>query len=120
MNICHLNFYNKGFSSTFESLSGELILNLFEYFNTKEILESFSNVTPLITSCIFDPRRQLHLYVDHEMSYLGENYSPGQVISVYMNNVIIPIGIFHNLKSLSIIYRNEQKNECLQMINEVS
>jgi hypothetical protein len=115
-----VNFYNKDFSSTFECLSGELILDLFEYFNTKEILQSFSNLTSFITSCIFDRHRQLHLHLDDEMCYLPDNYSPSQVISVHMNNVIIPIGIFHNLKSLSIIYRNERKDECLHMINEVS
>ncbi|CAF4135658.1 unnamed protein product [Rotaria sp. Silwood2] len=109
----------QNFHSTFECLSGELILKVFEYFNTKEIFQSFSNLNSLITSCIFDQRQQLHVHFDHEMCYFPEKYSPSQVISLHMNNIIIPIGIFHNLKSLSIVYRNEQNDECLQMINEV-
>ncbi|CAF0944879.1 unnamed protein product [Rotaria sordida] len=110
----------QNFRSTFQCLSGEIILKIFEYFNTKEIFQSFSNLNSFLTSCIFDQRQQLHVYLDHEMCYLPDNYSSSQVISLHMNNVIIPIGIFHNLKSLSIVYRNEEKDECLQMINEVS
>ncbi|CAF0874539.1 unnamed protein product [Rotaria sordida] len=110
----------QNFRSTFQCLSGEIILKIFEYFNTKEIFQSFSNLNSFLTSCIFDQRQQLHVHLDHEMCYLPDNYSSSQVISLHMNNVIIPIGIFHNLKSLSIVYRNEKKDECLQMINEVS
>jgi hypothetical protein len=97
-----------------------LILNLFEYFNTKEILQSFSNLTALITSCIYDRRQQLHLHLDCQMSSFPGNYSPDQVTSLRLEHVAIQIDIFRNLKSLFIICGYEQEVECLQMINEIS
>ncbi|CAF1278400.1 unnamed protein product [Adineta steineri] len=54
------------------------------------------------------------------MCNFSTKYSPDQVISLSMKNIIIPIGIFRNLKSLSMIYQIEQKDECLQLINEIS
>jgi hypothetical protein len=111
--------YNKDHCSTFECLSGELILELFEYFNTKEILQSFSNVTPLINLCIFDQRQQLHLHLDREMPFFPDSYSPDQVISLYIEHVIIPIDTFPNLKSLHIVHDNEREDECLNMVKQV-
>jgi hypothetical protein len=80
----------KFFFSTFEYLSGELILKLFEYFNTKEIVQSFSNLNSFITSCIYDRRQQLHLHLDRQMPSLSDNYSPLQVISLHIEHVVIP------------------------------
>ncbi|CAF1201168.1 unnamed protein product [Adineta steineri] len=54
------------------------------------------------------------------MCNFSTKYSPDQVISLYMKNAIIPTGIFRNLKSLSMIYQIEQKDEFLQLINEIS
>jgi hypothetical protein len=118
--LYHLIFYNKDICSTFECLSGELILNLFEYFNTKEILQSFSNLTSLITSCIYDQRQQLHVHLDCKIRSFSDNYSPDQVISLCLEHVPVRIDIFRNLKSLSIICEYDQEVECLQMINAVS
>jgi hypothetical protein len=97
-----------------------LILNLFEYFNTKEILQSFSDLTSLITLCVYDRRQQLHLYLDCEMPSFPANHSSDQVISLRLEHVAVRIDIFRNLKSLFIICGYEQEVECLQMINEVS
>jgi hypothetical protein len=36
-----MDLYNQDFRSAFGCLSGELILDLFEYLNTKEILQSY-------------------------------------------------------------------------------
>ncbi|CAF1391900.1 unnamed protein product [Rotaria sordida] len=105
--------------STFECLSGELILELFEYFNTKEIFQSFFNLSPFITSCIFDQRRRLHLYFDRQMpSFLG-GYFPNQIISLQIEHIAIRITIFSNLKSLSIVHGNEREEECLNMVKQV-
>ncbi len=98
MPVCHVNLYNKECCATFENLSEELILELLEYFNTKEILESFFNLAPLIASCILDRRQQLHLYLDRQMFFFPNNYSPDQVVSLHIEQFIIPIDIFPNLK----------------------
>ncbi len=111
--------YNTDCYSTFESLSGELILELFEYLNTKEILQSFLNLTAFINLCIFDQRQQLHLHLDRQMSSLHNNYSPNKVISLRIEHTIISIDKFPNLKSLSIVYDNEGDDECLNMIKQV-
>jgi hypothetical protein len=117
--ICYLNFYDKDFCSTFECLSAELILNLFEYFNTKEIFQSFSNLNSFITSCIFDHRQQLHLHLDRQIRSLSDNYSPDKVISLHIEHVVIPMDTFLNLKSLTIVYEHVREDECLNMVNEV-
>jgi hypothetical protein len=119
MNMSFEFVQNKDCCSSFECLSGELILKLFEYFNTKEILQSFSNLTAYITLCIFDRRQKLHLYVDRQMPSVSDNYSASQVISLHIEHVVIPIGTFINLKSLSVVYGNMWEDECLNMINEV-
>ncbi len=86
---------------SFECLSGELILELFEYFHMNEILQSFFNLTPFINSCIFDQRQQLHLYLDREMSFFPDNYSSDRVISLH------------------IVHDNEKEDECLNMVKQV-
>jgi hypothetical protein len=53
------------------------------------------------------------------MSFLPGNYSPDQVISLHLEHVVIPIGTFLNLKSLSIVCGNEREDECLNMVNKV-
>jgi hypothetical protein len=114
------NLYNKEHCSTFECLSAELILDLFEYFNTKEILQTFFNLTPLINSCIYDQRQQLHVYFDHSMQFPCNNYFAEQVVSLHIEHVIIQIDIFPNLKSLYIVHDNELENERLNMVQQVS
>ncbi len=111
--------YNQDHYSTFECLPGELILELFEYFNTKEILQSFFNLTAFINACVFDRRQQLHLYLDHQMSFFPANYAPDKIISLYIEKLIIPIRIYPNLKSLHIVYDNENKIEWLDMVKQV-
>jgi hypothetical protein len=117
--IYYLNLYNTDCYSTFESLSGELILELFEYLNTKEILQSFLNLTAFINLCIFDQRQQLHLQLDRQISSFSDNYSPNKVISLRIEYIIISIDKFPNLKSLCIIQDNEREDEYLNMIKQV-
>ncbi|CAM4975516.1 unnamed protein product [Rotaria socialis] len=112
--------YEQNSCSTFECLSDELIFDIFEYFNMKEIFQSFSNLNSFITSCIFDRRQQLHLHLDHEMPFLLGNDLSNHVTSLYIDRIIIPIGAFLNLKSLTIVDGNECEDQCLNMINEVS
>ncbi len=88
-----------------------MILELFEYFNTKEIYQSFFNLSTFINSCIFDRRQQIHLYLDHEMPFLSENYSPDRIVSLYIEKLAIPINIFINLKSLHIVCDTEREEE---------
>jgi len=88
-----------------------LILELFEYFNTKEIYQSFFNLSTFINSCIFDRRQQIHLYLDREMPFLSENYSPDRIVSLYIEKLAIPINIFINLKSLHIVCDTEREEE---------
>ena len=114
-----MNLYNTDSCSTFECLSGELIFDIFEYFNMKEIFQSFSNLNSFITSCIFDRRQQLHLHLDHEMPFLLGNDLSNHVTSLYIDRIIIPIGAFLNLKSLTIVDGNECEDQCLNMMNEV-
>ncbi|CAF3229562.1 unnamed protein product [Rotaria socialis] len=110
--------YEQNSCSTFECLSDELIFDIFEYFNMKEIFQSFSNLNSFITSCIFDRRQQLHLHLDHEMPFLLGNDLSNHVTSLYIDRIIIPIGAFLNLKSLTIVDGNECEDQCLNMINE--
>jgi hypothetical protein len=56
MSTYHLIWYNKDRYSTFECLSSELILCLFEYFNSKEIQESFFNGKYVVGRQIFVDR----------------------------------------------------------------
>ncbi|CAF4190691.1 unnamed protein product [Rotaria magnacalcarata] len=112
--------YEQNSCSTFECLSDELIFDIFEYFNMKEIFQSFSNLNSFITSCIFDRRQQLHLHLDHEMPFLLGNDLSNHVTSLYIDRIIIPIGAFLNLKSLTIVDGNECEDQCLNMINEIS
>ncbi len=112
--------YNKECCSTFECLSTELILEVFEYFNTKEIAQSFFNLTAFINSCIFNQQHQLHLQLDREMPVFPGNYSPAQVISLYIEHVIIPLDAFPKLKSLHIVHDNEMEDECLNMVEQVT
>ena len=127
MNRVKLNFslfeyqytYNIDCYSTFENLSGELLLGLFEYMHIKEILQSFPNLNKFINSCIFDQRQQLHLHLDHQISSLSDNYSPNKVISLHIENIILSIDKFPNLKSLCIIHNNEREDECLNMVKQV-
>ena len=93
--------------------------HIFGYFNEKEIVQSFSNLNSFITSCIFDRHHQIHMQFDHEMSSLPDQYSPEQVISAHIKQVIIPIGTFINLRSLIIAYKHDWKDNCLIMIKEV-
>jgi hypothetical protein len=119
--IYHSNSYNKEHYSTFESLSGELILDLFEYFNTKEILQTFMNLTPLINCCIYDQRQRVHMYLDRSMQFSSYSaYCYEQVISLHIEHFIIQIDIFPNLKSLCIVHDNELEAERLNMIQQVS
>jgi len=112
--------YNKECCSTFERLPGELILKVLQYFNTKEIAQSFLNLTPLVNSCISDPQHKLHLYLDREMPFFPGNYSPAQVISLYIELLSIPLDTFSKLKSLHIVHDNEREGECLNMIKQVA
>jgi hypothetical protein len=114
-----VNLYNEECCSTFENLSGELILELLEYFNTKEILQSFFNLTAFINSCIFDQRQQLHLYLDCQMVFFPVIYSLDKVISLHIEDLIIQIDTFPNLKSLHIVHDNEREDERLDMVKQV-
>ncbi len=96
-----------------------MILELFEYFNTKEILQSFFNLTAFINTCIFDRRQQIHLYLDRQMAFFSKNYSPDQIVSLYIEELIIPINIFLNLKSLHIVYDTEREEKLADIIQQV-
>lgn len=116
--ICQSSWH---MNTPFECLSAELILNVFEYFNVREMFQSFSNLNSFITSCLFDRHQQLHLHLDHQMSSLPEKYFSEQVISLRIESLIIPISTFINLKSLLIVSEHRWKNDdCLNMIKEVS
>ncbi|CAF2068814.1 unnamed protein product [Rotaria magnacalcarata] len=52
------------------------------------------------------------------MPSFPDNYAPDRVISLHIEHIVIPIGIFLNLKSLSIVCGSERKDESLDMINE--
>lgn len=106
--------------STFEHLSIEIILNIFEYLNVNEILQSFSNLNSFIASCLSNQHHRIRLHLNDEMISLPENYSPGQVISLRIDKIVISIGQFINLKSLFIIYKCDWENYCLNMIMEVN
>jgi len=110
--LIHLSSWNR-------SLSDELILKVFEYFNIKEILQPFSNLTPLINVCIFDQRQQIHSYLDRQMPSFLSKYSPDQVISFQIEHLIMPLDTFPSLKSLHIIHDDERKDECLNVVKEV-
>ena len=115
------NSYNKEHYSTFESLSGELILDLLEYFNTKEILQTFINLTPLINFCIYDQRQRVHMYLDRSMQFSSYNaYCYEQVMSLHIEHFIIELHIFPNLKSLCVVHDNELEAERLNMVQQVS
>ncbi|CAF3472845.1 unnamed protein product [Rotaria socialis] len=105
--------------SNFACLSGDLILDLFEYFNTKEILQSFSDLTPLITSCIFDQHQQVHLYIDCQSSFVVGNYLPNNIVSLRIEHIAIPIATFVNLKSLYILHGKEREEECFDMVKQI-
>jgi len=88
--------------------------------NTKEIQQSFLNLNTFINSSIFDQRQQLHLHFDRQISSLSDNYSLDKVISLHIENIIISIDKFPNLKSLCIIHDNEREdNECFNMVKQV-
>jgi hypothetical protein len=53
------------------------------------------------------------------MPFFPGNYSPGQVISLYIEHLIIPLDTFPNLKSLHIVHDNEKEDESLNMIKQV-
>jgi hypothetical protein len=53
------------------------------------------------------------------MPFLPGIYFIDQVISLHTEHVLIPIGIFSNLKSLSIVHGDSPDEEYLNMINEV-
>ncbi len=53
------------------------------------------------------------------MSFFPENYAPDKIISLYIDELIIPIRIFPNLKSLHIVYENDKKLELLDIVKQV-
>jgi len=72
-----------------------------------------------MNSCIFDQRQQLHLHLDRQTSSLSDSYSPDKIISLRIENIIISIDKFPNLKSLCIIHDNEREDECFNMVKQI-
>jgi hypothetical protein len=54
------------------------------------------------------------------MPVFPRNYSPAQVISLYIERLIIPFNTFPKLKSLHIVHDNEREDECLNMVEQVT
>jgi hypothetical protein len=53
------------------------------------------------------------------MYFLPANYFPHKIISLRIEHITIPIGMFSNLKSLWIVHGNEWEEECLNMVKQV-
>ncbi len=53
------------------------------------------------------------------MPFFSKNYSPDQVVSLYIEELITPINIFLNLKSLHIVCDTDIEEEWVDVIQQV-